>query len=212
MLKEFTVVRTGRPREFDRDKALDAAMMLFWAQGYEPTSLNQLKESMGNISPASFYAAFGSKEALFQEVVSRYLDTHGQATSSLRDQTLPPRVAVETALIRSACMQTEPVHPPGCLIVMGASNCTPQNRHIDEILRRRRATDRKAIEECVSRAIASGELAPATNARALGTPFSSFLMGIATEVRDGVTRETLLAAISTLMALWDLHKHPDSSG
>ncbi|MBO9198603.1 TetR/AcrR family transcriptional regulator [Rhizobium sp. 16-449-1b] len=210
MLKGKIVARTGRPREFDRQKALDAAVMLFWAQGYEPTSLNQLKESMGNISPASFYAAFGSKEALFREVVARYLDVYGQTTSSLRDRSLPPREAVETALTRSACMQTEPVHPPGCLIVMGASNCTPQNRHIDEILRSQRAADRKAIEECVSRAVASGELSQATNVKALSTPFSSFLMGIPTEVRDGATKETLLAAIATLMTLWDLHKRPNS--
>ncbi len=59
------MVRTGRPREFDREKALDAALMLFWEQGFEPTSLNQLKASMGNISPASFMRPLDPRRAYF---------------------------------------------------------------------------------------------------------------------------------------------------
>lgn len=59
--------RTGRPRAFNRDEAVAAAMLLFWEYGYESTSLAQLRAGMGNISAASFYAAFESKEALFRE-------------------------------------------------------------------------------------------------------------------------------------------------
>ena len=64
--------RTGRPREFDRAEALDAALRLFWQQGYEATSISQLIDAMGGISTASFYATFYSKEALFREAVRRY--------------------------------------------------------------------------------------------------------------------------------------------
>src|SRR5437016_4416200 len=54
--------RTGRPREFDRDEALQRAMELFWAQGYEGATLADLQKAMGGITAPSFYAAFGSKE------------------------------------------------------------------------------------------------------------------------------------------------------
>lgn len=128
------MARTGRPRAFDREKALDAAMILFWEQGYEPTSLNQLKAAMGDISPASFYAAFGSKEALFDEVVLRYQSSYGRVTASLKDETLPPREAIETALRLSAKMHSDKTHPPGCLMILGASNCAPDNRHVDDVL------------------------------------------------------------------------------
>jgi len=105
--------RTGRPRGFDRDLAVQQAMRLFWEQGYEATSLAQLKGAMGGIAPASFYAAFKSKEALFREVLDRYLVTHGQVTAPLLDPAVPPRMAVEQSLRASARMQTDGAHPLG---------------------------------------------------------------------------------------------------
>ena len=58
----------GRPREFDRGAALEAAMLLFWRKGFAMTSMNDLCEVMGIRSP-SLYAAFGSKEGLYLEAL-----------------------------------------------------------------------------------------------------------------------------------------------
>ena len=86
------MAQMGRPRTFDRDAAITQAMHLFWEHGYDSTSLSQLKANIGSgISAPSFYAAFGSKEALFKEVMERYLNTHGQVTASLFDLQLPAR-------------------------------------------------------------------------------------------------------------------------
>lgn len=197
------MARTGRPREFDRDKALDAALALFWEQGYEPTSLAQLKTSMGNISSASFYAAFGSKEGLFREVVERYQSSYGQVTATLRDETLPPREAIELALLRSAEMQTDQNHPPGCLMILGANNCAPENRHIDKLLAADRARNRQGIEDCIRRGIASGELASNVNVDALATVIHTFLLGIAMEARDQGDQRRLISSVAALMLLWD---------
>lgn len=200
------MARTGRPREFDREKALDAALTLFWEQGFEPTSLNQLKASMGNISPASFYAAFGSKESLFREVVERYQSTYGQVTLSLFDLSLAPRDAIEMALRKSAQMQSDETHPLGCLIILGASNCGPDNRHVDEILATDRQRNRHGIEQCIRRGIAQGELSERTDVSALAGVLHTFLMGIALEAKDGTKRDQLDRAVTMLLTIWDMNR------
>ncbi|MCH9681647.1 MAG: TetR/AcrR family transcriptional regulator [Deltaproteobacteria bacterium] len=62
-----------RPREFDTEHALDAAVALVWKQGYAGTSVRQLCEAM-EINPGSFYAAFDSKDAFFRRVLARYVE------------------------------------------------------------------------------------------------------------------------------------------
>ncbi|RYH00891.1 TetR/AcrR family transcriptional regulator [Salipiger sp. IMCC34102] len=198
------MARTGRPRGFDRDAALDAAMHLFWEHGFEPTTLNMLKEAMGGISPTSFYAAFGSKEALFREVVERYRVTHGSVTDILRDESLPPREVVETCLRRSVAMQTDASHPIGCLVTQAATNCGPENQFAAEVLSAERRANFDAIFKQVERDIASGHMPPDTDAHANATLFSTFMVGIATSARDGASREALERAVSLAMASWSV--------
>src|SRR6476659_2545331 len=73
-MNETKAIR-GRPRAFCMDKALDAALDLFWRKGYEGTSIVDLTEAMG-INPPSLYAAFGGKEALFRQALDRYEAKH----------------------------------------------------------------------------------------------------------------------------------------
>ncbi|MBI3507824.1 MAG: TetR/AcrR family transcriptional regulator [Proteobacteria bacterium] len=61
----------GRPRGFDPEKALDAAVCTFWKHGYEGASLETLTAAMG-INRPSLYSAFGDKAALFEQAVRRY--------------------------------------------------------------------------------------------------------------------------------------------
>jgi AcrR family transcriptional regulator len=69
-------VQRGRPRNFDKAEALDAALELFWKHGYEGTSMAMLTESIG-VNVASLYAAFGNKERLFVQCVERYSELNG---------------------------------------------------------------------------------------------------------------------------------------
>src|SRR5246127_1542572 len=72
-MKSETTAQRGRPRAFETDVALDRAMHVFWAKGYEGASLSNLTRAM-RINRPSLYAAFGNKEQLFRKVLDRYMD------------------------------------------------------------------------------------------------------------------------------------------
>jgi AcrR family transcriptional regulator len=63
----------GRPRGFDGDAALEAAMRVFWEKSYEGATMADLTEAMG-INRSSMYAAFGDKESVFHRAIERYRD------------------------------------------------------------------------------------------------------------------------------------------
>lgn len=161
------MARTGRPRSFDRDAAIVSAMHLFWEHGYEGASLDQLRRAMGGISSASFYAAFGSKAALYRESLDQYLRSHGTVVQAFRDESLSPRDRVEQALRRSAAMQTAPAHPLGCMVVLSSMICSGDGASVQAATAAERATNREAIFACVSAGVADGSLRPETDVTGL---------------------------------------------
>lgn len=196
----------GRPRTFDRDVAITEAMHLFWEHGYVSTSLSQLKTGIaGGISAPSFYAAFGSKEALYQEVINHYLATHGQVTASLWDATLTPRQAIETTLRESAAMQCEADHPKGCMVALAVMGSGPVgDTAVADMLATERGRNRAGIIACIERAKRSGDLPAATPAPPLAAVFDSFLLGLSTLARDGMPHAVLDAAVTATMGVWDM--------
>ncbi|WP_338107398.1 TetR/AcrR family transcriptional regulator [Janthinobacterium lividum] len=198
----------GRPRTFDRQAAVEQAMFLFWQQGYESTSLSQLKASLGGgISAPSFYAAFGSKEALFREAAQCYLDTFARVTECLWDDSLAPRAAIELALRQSASMQSEPGHPPGCMVALGCMSApTAEHTAVAAPLTQSRARTRAGFVHCVERGMASGDLSGDMDAVALASVFDSFLSGVAIQARDGVGYAVFDSAITQIMRVWDANR------
>src|SRR5438128_2813799 len=85
----------GRPRSFDRETALEKAVMAFWEHGYEATSVSGLTHVMG-IGAPSLYAAFGDKRALFEEVVTVYGERYG----SFGDRALAEEPTARAAVAR----------------------------------------------------------------------------------------------------------------
>lgn len=196
------MAQMGRPRQFDRDAALTKAMHLFWEYGYEATSLHQLKTELG-ISAPSFYAAFASKEALFQETVGLYLQTHGTVMDYLWDTQLAPRTAIELALRASARMQAEPGHPSGCMVTLGAASAfCAEKPAVTAGLTAARARNRAGLLACIERGVERQELAASTDVAALATAFESFLLGLSTLARDGATQESMDSAVTVILQLW----------
>jgi len=118
----------GRPRTFDLDRALDAALLLFWRHGYEGTSLAALTKAM-DINVPSLYAAFGNKESLFRKALDRYIQKPASYLRKALEQPTARRVA-EKAFRGAIDMVMHPGHPNGCLLVHGALATNPEANSI----------------------------------------------------------------------------------
>ncbi|WP_079042701.1 TetR/AcrR family transcriptional regulator [Streptomyces albus] len=147
----------GRPRAFDRDAALREAMCVFWRRGYEAASLAELTEAMG-IRPPSLYAAFGSKEQLFREAVDLYMRTEGALTPRALDEAATAREGIHRALAGNACGYTEPGKPSGCMIVLAATNCTPEHAGVQELLADARCGTQRRFRDRLARGVAEGDV------------------------------------------------------
>ena len=195
------MARMGRPRQFDRDEALRKAMSLFWEYGYESTSLAQLKQAMGGISAASLYAAFGSKEALYKEAIELYLSTVGGGMRDiLSDPETDPLRAVERALRIAAAAQCDDSRPPGCMVVLSATNCSPENEHLRKAMAKERENSRLAFRGCIQRGVELGRLKPDTDVDMLAAFLSTVLNGLSIQARDGLDLDTLNGIIDAAMA------------
>ncbi|NJM84941.1 MAG: TetR/AcrR family transcriptional regulator [Leptolyngbyaceae cyanobacterium RM2_2_21] len=93
--------KTGRPRNFDWEAALDRAIDTFYAKGYEATTLDDLTAAMG-IKRPSLYASFGNKEALFLQALERYGERSALETQKVLASQSKVREAVEAFLYLAA--------------------------------------------------------------------------------------------------------------
>lgn len=201
----------GRPRSFDRTDALERAMEVFWRLGYEGASMADLTAAMGINSP-SLYAAFGCKDALFREAVEHYAATAGSSTLRALQEASSARAAIRGALRASVESSTRPERPQGCLLVLGATNCSTQNLDLQQYLRDRRHCHAAELRLRIERALAEGELPPGTDTAALTAFYVTLLQGLALQARDGTPRESLLAVAEQAMAVWDRAATPARPG
>jgi AcrR family transcriptional regulator len=197
------VAKRGRPPTFDRTEALERATELFWARGYEGVTLEDLQAAMGNISPPSFYHAFGSKEALFREVVERYMATVGAPNARALESGKTARESVDAMLRLTAKAMSRPGKPHGCLLVHGAINCAPANSGPQEFLRALRQRAPNVIKRRLDRAVAEGELPPDLDTGRIAAFYTTVAHGLGLRAGDGASRAALMAAVDGAMAAWD---------
>jgi AcrR family transcriptional regulator len=205
------VPKRGRPRAFDRDEALRAAMTVFWEKGYEGASLDELLSAMGAINPPSFYAAFGSKERLFFEAVDLYVETVGYRPRQALESALTAREGVEAMLREAIDIYCEPNTPRGCLMLLGAINCTPANKSVQDHMRTYRIQPPAVIRKRLERGVAEGDVPTGVDLEPLVSLYASIVHGLPVRARDGASRDELLAGVSAAMAAWDQLTGPGPS-
>ncbi|WP_311267148.1 TetR/AcrR family transcriptional regulator [Sphingobium sp. WCS2017Hpa-17] len=186
--KEKTKPR-GRPRAFDREKALDQAQALFHARGYEGVGVAALADAMG-INPPSLYAAFDSKAALYDEVLERYATSNPLPVDTLLKPKSNP-VSALTALLREAArVYALDPQTPGCMVLEGARGAD------------RQAADLACNWKGKSRERLRDYLRPthAAQAEVVADYMVTMMSGLSADARGGHSR-TRLAAVADMGGL-----------
>ncbi|MGV6826150.1 MAG: TetR/AcrR family transcriptional regulator [bacterium] len=187
----------GRPRTFDKDQALDAALAVFWRSGYQGASLAELTESMGLTKP-SLYAAFGNKEQLYLAALQRYreqqLIQHAKALASEPDL----KKAMRKFLRSVAVMLTAEELPGGCMVVNSAVSCdiaALPKRIVAAIGETVNQSSIGLLKDRLQDELRQRNLPEDTPVEQLADYFSAFMSGMAVMAKMGVSSDRLFDTI-----------------
>ena len=196
----------ARPRSFDEDKALDAAIACFWSRGLEATSVRDLAEHMGIQGP-SLYNAFGDKRTLFARALERY------ATRTMRERIArlegqhDPKTAIRTFVQDAIERSVADRHRCGCLLVNSALEVAPH----DTELRARIAAYLEEIATFFRRNIAAAQAAgtvpPTVNGEDTARLLFGVVLGIRVLARTNPDRALLQGMARPALALLDRARH-----
>jgi AcrR family transcriptional regulator len=190
----------GRPRAFDADVALERAMHVFWAKGYEGASLSDLTRAM-RINRPSLYAAFGNKEQLFRKVLDRYVNGplayFGKALAAPK-----ARNVIEQIFFGAARMAGDPRLPAGCLMVQGALAVGTAAGSVRKEAARRRAGAEVALRRRLQRAKREGDLPKNADPAELARYVMTVLQGMAVQGADGASPDQLRRVAQVALRAW----------
>src|SRR6267378_3992548 len=200
MKSAIASIQRGRPRAFDPDAALDRAMHVFWARGYEGASLSDLTRAM-RINRPSLYAAFGNKEQLFRKVLDRYMDGpvayFGKALAAPK-----ARDVVEEIFLGTARMGDDPRIPAGCLMVQGALACGDAAGSVRKDAAARRAASEAALRHRLQRAKREGDLPKNADPAELARYVMTVVRGMAVQSAGGASRDQLRRIAQMALRAW----------
>jgi AcrR family transcriptional regulator len=201
-MEEVAIKRgAGRPRNFDRERALGIAMDLFWRHGYEGTSTAQLTAAMGIAAP-SLYAAFGSKDQLYLEALALYQNRHGSHFGKALTADIQGKEAILELLLGAAREFTDSGHAAGCMVATANIHSATESKEVANVARDLRLAAAASIRQRLEQAITAGELPAKTDAALLGAYFAMVLQGMAVQAHDGASLAKLEQMAELAMQAW----------
>jgi AcrR family transcriptional regulator len=199
-MESSATVTRGRPREFDPEVALTAALEIFWRRGYEGASISELTEAMGITRP-SLYACFGNKETLFRKALDLYeRDKLCYMRSALDAPTA--RGVAEKLLRGGLALQCSESDPHGCLGVISTVACGVEAESIRSEVIARRASSSAALVERLQQAQDDGDFPATIRPAALATYLSAVLQGMSVQAASGAGKDVLEELVETTLMVW----------
>lgn len=189
----------ARTREFDTDAVVGSAMEVFWSRGFEATSVQDLVAATG-IGRGSLYAAFGSKEGLYEAALTRYAAQSTAGMAARLDREEPVRVVLRDLLLD---LVDETVGDParrGCLVTNSAVERLPHDRTAGRIVGD--ALDRvtESVAVALRKGRERGELPPDADVTALADFVVTTIQGLRVQGKAGADRRRLATVVDTALA------------
>ena len=191
----------ARTKEFNPEKSLDAAVEVFWQQGYEHTSLDALMEKMG-IARQSLYDTFGDKRALYLKALERYRDrNHAYLRNVFEgDRSLKKGFSrIFTDLIEESRKE----HERGCLLLSANLELASHDQEVAQFLRENQATVEEIFERALRRARKRGEIDTNKDPDALARFFATTIQGMRATARLDHDRKALKSVATIALAALD---------
>lgn len=191
----------GRPRQFDEAQALEAAMQVFWRDGYRGASIAELTSAMG-INKPSLYSSFGTKEALYLKALEHYGASRAQCQIVALETNANIRDALSAFLKLSVASSCDKSTPAGCYVVNALSDCgtgaTPAA--VVEGTRHAFGLSQGALRARLRRARQDGELEPDADDTAIINLIVAVMAGLAVMARSGASKVAQNGAVDQLLA------------
>jgi TetR/AcrR family transcriptional regulator, transcriptional repressor for nem operon len=192
----------ARPREFDEDAVLDAAVYQFWLRGYKATSVRDLAKSMG-ITSASLYNAFGDKRSLFRRALAHYVECSFSDRVSRFENRLHPREAIQAFFREIVERSVSDEDHKGCLLVNSALEVAPYDAEFQKTIADVLVKVESFFRRCVAAGQVSGEIPNAASADDLARLLLGTLLGIRVLARARPERALLEGLMRPVLSLLD---------
>lgn len=200
MTESKTKKQRGRPRAFDIDTALLAAMDVFRHKGYEGTSITDLTQALGLNRP-SLYAAFGNKDALFIKVLNRYMHSITAYVDEVLEEK-STRVMVQKLLLQSIDTFIFDSPPKGCLAILSSVSSELSTLGIQQKLASTLMDNIHHLEQRLALAIQEGDLPEDADPAALAHYIATIHRGLSIQVSNGVAKNELVKVVEQVMKTW----------
>lgn len=187
-----------RTKEYDRQKVLEDATKLFWKQGFNATSMNELVKKTG-LNKQSMYKEFGDKENFFIACLTYYIIEDSREPA--RILTSEPRSLknIEDFLdnrieyaISDDCY--------GCLLVNSVIEKETLSDNINHIVYSTLDSQQQLIKECFKAAMDKGEISVDNDIDALTTFIACFFRGLMTTAKGSTDKKQIRKMRSMMMS------------
>jgi TetR/AcrR family transcriptional repressor of nem operon len=198
MAQQATSRSVGRPREFDEEAALEAAMDAFWAKGYEATSMADLCCCTG-LHKGSMYQAFGDKHTLFMDALKHYANSEFFETTSVISDSNTPLENLR-AVANKVC--EDAAGEKGCMMINAMVELAPHDPVVKSTLQGFGQQRMQAVTGMIAAAQESGEISVETEPSKLARQLMMTLAGGAAMVKGILPAEAYRETINDLIDSW----------